>query len=85
MSGHALSKKGHIIRRVYKYAKELKQFTTSELSNVVNSHRNKNGNITKIKVSNNRLASILFCSKEIKKVGQHDGSGNQIWVWCGED
>tara|TARA_B100000029_G_scaffold484028_1_gene535797 strand:- start:302 stop:559 length:258 start_codon:yes stop_codon:yes gene_type:complete len=85
MPSHGLSKKGHIIRRMNKYAKQLNQFTTSELSNLINSHRNKSGNITKMKVSNNRLASILYCSKNIRKVGHHNGSGNQIWAWCGEE
>ena len=85
MSGHALKKTGHVWERIKQYAPELSEFKTAELSEKMNKHITKRGFITKIKVNNGRLASILDGHPQIKKVGTHNGTGNQVWRWIGDD
>jgi len=85
MSGHALKKKGHIWKRIKEYASQLEEFKTAELSEKINNHITIRGTKTKVKISNNRLSSVLTCHPQVEKVGQHNRTGNQIWRWIGDD
>jgi hypothetical protein len=80
-----LKKSGHIHKRMRKFAKELKQFSTNDLSSKMNSQIMATNKKTKIKVSNIRLSSLLLGSQEIRKVGIHSNKGDQIWKWIGEE